>query len=301
MSGFKRAVRSKVWLKVGLMGPSGSGKTYSALKLAKGLAEGGKIAAIDTENGSLSLYADMVEVDVLDIAHPFEPKKAIAAIKEATEAGYRVLIVDSMTHFWKWILEYKESLDRSGGSQYTNWGKAKPFFEQLKDALNQCPMHVICCMRAKDEYAIEKNDRGKDVPKKLGMGAIMEPGAEYEYTLVFDIGMDHNATASKDRTSLFDGEFHKISEATGGRLLEWLAGGAGEIQVLQANEVATPPEPPAFWVKAGGDLDSWHLLGDNDEQRKNLANEAAGVGCKTATQVLDYAQNGVAPTQPETK
>ena len=42
----KQARREQVPVMVGLMGPSGSGKTYSALRLATGLAGGGKIAVI---------------------------------------------------------------------------------------------------------------------------------------------------------------------------------------------------------------------------------------------------------------
>jgi len=59
---FKKAVRSQAKLKLALTGPSGSGKTYSALQLAKGL--GGKVAVLDTENGSASLYSDSFEFDV---------------------------------------------------------------------------------------------------------------------------------------------------------------------------------------------------------------------------------------------
>lgn len=237
---FKRATRKKVFLKIGIMGPSGSGKTYSALLLAKGLADGGKIAAIDTENGSLSLYSHLAEVDVLTMQAPFEPKRAIEAINYAASNGYTVIVIDSMTHYWKWLLEYKESMDKQGGNSFTNWAKVKPYFDALKTAMLQSNIHIVCCMRSKDEYVIEKNERGKDAPRKVGMGAINEPGAEYEYTTVFEIGMDHNATASKDRTTLFDGEFAKITAATGKRFLEWLNGGI-EVQVDHDAIYEIPP------------------------------------------------------------
>ena len=53
---FKRAKRSQSKLRMALVGPSGSGKTYSALGMAMEL--GDKIALIDTEHSSASLYAD---------------------------------------------------------------------------------------------------------------------------------------------------------------------------------------------------------------------------------------------------
>src|SRR5687768_9997241 len=105
MSMFKPAERKRVYLRVGLIGPSGSGKTYSALLLAKGLAEGGLIAGIDTENGSMSLYSHLTSFVVLEMQPPFHPKKCIEAIQEAARAGVKVLVIDSQTHFWKQILE----------------------------------------------------------------------------------------------------------------------------------------------------------------------------------------------------
>ena len=51
---FRKAERKQAKLRLGITGPSGSGKTYSALLIAKGL--GGRIAMIDTENGSGDLY-----------------------------------------------------------------------------------------------------------------------------------------------------------------------------------------------------------------------------------------------------
>jgi hypothetical protein len=36
--------------------------------------------------------------------------------------------------------------------------------------------------------------------------------------------MDHNAAASKDRTSMFDGQIFKITKKTGEQIMEWLKG-----------------------------------------------------------------------------
>ena len=51
---------------------------------------------------------------------------------------------------------------------------------------------------------------------------------EYEFTVVFDIDREkHLATASKDRTSLFDESFGDlITDDHGNRLREWLDAGA---------------------------------------------------------------------------
>ena len=81
-----------------LGGASGSGKTYSALRLAKGIAKKtkGKIAAIDTENGRIRYYASEFDFDDTRLSAPFEPEKYIEAIDEAIDAGYSILIIDSI-------------------------------------------------------------------------------------------------------------------------------------------------------------------------------------------------------------
>lgn len=98
---FKCAKRALSYLRLAIQGPSGSGKTFSALKPAKGL--GDRIAVIDTERGSASLYADlpdMPEFDVLELDAPYKPERYVEAIKAARDAGYDVLVIDSMTHEW---------------------------------------------------------------------------------------------------------------------------------------------------------------------------------------------------------
>ena len=55
---FQKAEREKIYLKIAMTGTSGSGKSYSSLLIANGLAGEGKIAMVDTENGSGSCRAD---------------------------------------------------------------------------------------------------------------------------------------------------------------------------------------------------------------------------------------------------
>jgi hypothetical protein len=95
---FEKAARKKAKLRLALTGPSGSGKTYGALQIAKGI--GGKIAVIDTEKGSASLYTHLAEFDVLELAPPFTPERFIEAVKAAEAGGYSTLIIDSITHEW---------------------------------------------------------------------------------------------------------------------------------------------------------------------------------------------------------
>jgi len=97
---FTKAERKKAKLRLALCGPSGCGKTFSALLIAKGLAPSGKIALIDTENGSGELYSDLAEYDVATLRPPFMPERYMALIRGAENAGYDVLIIDSLSHAW---------------------------------------------------------------------------------------------------------------------------------------------------------------------------------------------------------
>lgn len=228
---FKKAERKQVKLKLAVTGPSGSGKTFSAMRIASGL--GGKMAVIDTENGSASLYSDKFAFDVLEIQPPFTTEKYAQAINAAIEAKYDVLVIDSLTHAWAGdggLIDQKEKLDARGGkqNQYANWGAITTKHEAFKSAILQSPVHVIATMRSKQEYAqTEKN--GKKVIEKLGMAPIQRDGLEYEFTVVFDMAMNHEASASKDRTELFDGRFFVPTEATGKELLTWLNSGKAPI------------------------------------------------------------------------
>src|SRR3990167_11064864 len=95
---FRPAARENVSLLIGLAGGTGSGKTFSALELATGLAGSKPFALIDTEAGRAKHYADQFKFDHGDLHPPFRPSNYADAIKAADEAGYPVIIVDSVSH-----------------------------------------------------------------------------------------------------------------------------------------------------------------------------------------------------------
>lgn len=223
---FKKAERKRIFVKMALCGVSGSGKTYSALLLAQGL--GGKIAMIDTENGSGELYSDLCDYDAAQLEPPFSPMKFINAIKEAEAEGYNVLIIDSLSHAWSGqggILEMvdKKSATSRSGNSFTAWRDVTPEHNKLVDAILQCRMHVIVCMRSKTAYEMQENENGKKTPVKVGLAPIQRDGMEYEFTIVFDIDREkHYALASKDRTGLFEKTIDVITPATGELIRKWV-------------------------------------------------------------------------------
>lgn len=248
---FKKAERKQAKLRLALAGPSGSGKTYSALLLAMGL--GGRIAVIDTEHGSASLYADLVDFDAMELHAPYSPERYIEAIVAAEQAGYDTLIIDSYSHEWTGsggCLEQNETVahQKFRGNTWAAWNETTPRHRKLTDKILTSSMHIICTMRSKTETV---QGEGKKI-LKLGMKSEQRDGTDYEFTVVLDLTHDgHTATASKDRTKLFD-QPELISAETGRRLLAWLNSGlnpedrAKEQLVDALADIANAPDMAAL-------------------------------------------------------
>ena len=228
----RQSERRQAKIKMALQGSAGSGKTYSSLLLAKGLTGGNlsKVAIIDTENGSADLYAHLGNYNVLSLQPPFTPQKYVEAIELCEKAGMEVIILDSISHCWDYLLDYHSSL---AGNSFTNWAKIKPLEKLFIDKILQSNAHVIATMRTKQDYVLNQKD-GKYIPEKVGLKSVQRDGLDYEFTLVFDLDIKHFAVSSKDRTGLFMGkpEF-TISENTGKKILNWCNSGA---KVLESKE-----------------------------------------------------------------
>lgn len=224
---FSRAERRKARLRLGLVGPSGSGKTYTSLLIARGL--GARIALIDTEAKSAELFSDLCEYDTCQIGAPFTPERYVTAIHAAEAAGYGTIIVDSLSHAWAGeggCLDIQGRIADSGkGNSYTAWRSVTPKHNALVEALLQSPSHIIVTMRAKTDYVLVDDGKGKSVPKKVGMAPVQRDGMDYEMTVVLELDQQHQATASKDRTRLFDCSIFKPDTSTGEKLLAWLESG----------------------------------------------------------------------------
>lgn len=254
----KKAVRERVWLKICTMGPAGAGKTYGSIALAKGIAPTGKVLVVDTENSSASYYADKWDFDVCEMHAPFTSQKYMDVLAEAVQLGYEVIVFDSLSHEWAasgGVLDKKADIDRSKGEKWGNWQDAKKPHTLFKEAWLQAPIHVVATMRSKMEYILEVNEKGKQVPRKVGLAPIQDGDSEYEYGVAFEIDRDsHLATAAKDRTGLFDGRSFSLGETIGRELAAWLATGAQvtapapEPATAQAPANPTPVPAPAAEV-----------------------------------------------------
>ena len=239
----RKAQKQSVKLKMAIQGPSGSGKTEGALALAKNFVPNAKILVVDTENESASLYADRYDFDTITLTAPYTSMRYCKAMNAAVDGGYDVLVVDSLTQQWDGeggILRRKEEKDRSGGNSFANWSSFTPEHTAFIEFIKQLPIHTIVTMRTKQAYVLEKNDRGKETPRKVGLDPIQRDGTEYEYTIVFDVNMVHRATVSKNRTTLFtDNEpIDLLSPKVATEIRDWLSNGVAPVA-----HAVVEPEP----------------------------------------------------------
>lgn len=261
---FRPAERKRAFLKIGIFGPAGSGKTASSLLIAYGITKDwSKIGLVDTENGSGELYAGSTiggvhigQYQVARITAPFEPAKYIAAINAAVKGGLEILILDSISHAWAGeggLLDFQGKVTSKVGNSYTAWREVTPLHNKFVEAMLQSKIHLIATLRAKQEYILEQNEKGKIAPRKVGLAPIQRDGMEYEFTTVFSIGGDHIATAEKDRTNLFDGKYFIPGPETGEAFKAWLEAAPpaaasaeapdADISELEKERLEEPPAP----------------------------------------------------------
>lgn len=219
----QQAERKQVKLRLGVSGASGFGKTYSALLLAYGITNDySKIAVVDTENQSASLYSHLGNYNTISLEAPYTPEKYIKCIETCEKAGMELIIIDSISHEWNGTggcLQIHEEL----GGRFQDWGPVKKRHQAFIDKILQSKCHIITTTRRKIDYSLDVVNNGKSVVVKHGTKEITSEGFEYELTINFELINDnHLVKASKDRTGLFSNkpEFI-INAATGKKLLNW--------------------------------------------------------------------------------
>jgi hypothetical protein len=238
----RQAQRKQAKIKLALQGTSGSGKTYSALLLASGITNYPKIAVIDTENHSADLYAHLGEYNVLQLSKPFTPERYIKAIEVCEAAEMEVIIIDSITHEWEGSGGILDLHGNMAGNSFANWSKITPRHNAFVQKILESGCHVISTIRTKTDYTLtDKN--GKMVPEKVGLKGIQRDGIDFEFTIVFDLDIKHNAVATKDRTGLFmDKPEGIITPEYGKRILQWCDAGIGIDEVIRQIKTATSVE-----------------------------------------------------------
>ena len=279
---FRKAVKFGAKLRLAVCGPSGSGKTYTLLKLATEL--GGPIAVVDTERGSASKYADIFEFDVLEL-DSYDPRRLVEMIDAAAKSGYRVLCIDSLSHFWMGKDGELDLVDRiarrsQSNNSFAAWKQVTPLHNELVDRIIGAPLHVLVSLRAKTEWVLERDEKtGKTAPRKVGLAPVMRDGIEYEFDVCGEMDQENTLIITKSRCpKLTGGVFCEAGQGSGrdpkgmaewataataprsrslicanaSRIrehdVEWLNGSASSERICNVNG-SVPPDLVAIWKR----------------------------------------------------
>jgi hypothetical protein len=232
MTQFQPAVRTQARARVAIDGPPKAGKSMTALRLAFALSP--KVAAVDTEFGSLSKYVGdspdgegPFKFDVVNL-HTFSPAAYIDIIRSAERSPYDVLVIDSLSHAWVGEGGILDQADKSSNkNSFTKWADLTPQQRKLVDTIQASPLHVICTMRSKIDWVLEKNEyTGKMEPRKVGLAPVQREGMEYEFDLLCSVNQEHLVTVTGSRCSAMDGaRMPKPGGAFFRPYVEWLTVG----------------------------------------------------------------------------
>lgn len=226
MSLFQKASNTQAKLKAGIMGFAGDGKTYTAASLAiglvllmreRGLPDGDKpVMFIDTETGSdwVQPRFEAAEIELLT-AKSRAFSDLLKALDEA-EANGSVIIIDSITHFWRELTEtYARKRNRTRGLEFQDWAFLKAEWGKFTDLFVNSNCHAILCGRAGFEYDFFENAAGKRELQKTGvkMKAETETGYEPSMLVLMEKHRDmetgdvwREAHILKDRSTRLDGK-----------------------------------------------------------------------------------------------
>lgn len=229
MSLFQHATNTQAKLKAGLMGFAGDGKTFTATAIAiglvelmreRGLPDGDKpVMFIDTETGSdwVKPRFDAAGIELLT-AKTRAFTDLLQAVREA-ESGGSVLLIDSITHFWRELTEtYAEKRGRRRGLEFQDWAYLKGEWGKFTDLFVNSNCHAILCGRAGYEYDFFQNDAGKKELQKTGVKMKAETETGYEPSILilmekhrdFETGeVWREAHILKDRSTRLDGKSFK--------------------------------------------------------------------------------------------
>lgn len=285
-----------------LIGPPKSGKTYTALRQAFILAwPHGRVAVIDSEHASARKYVGISPDGIpwrwegVELEY-FAPATYQAAIEEAGRVPYDVLVIDSLSHAWCGKGGSLDQVDRAapGGDPFGGWKTVSPQQTALVDSILAYPGHVIATLRTKVDWVIEKNEKGKKAPRKVGTKPVMKEGVEYEFDLVCTLDGLHNLTV-QGRCPAVDGRTFSMP---GRDLAEPIKAWLSEAPEVPAAPVAPEPEaaPPATAAAAGGlVLDASPVAGElcDESTAKAIVREAKALGWGPAEIAKVLAPRGV--------
>ena len=242
---------------VSLTGSTNSGKTFSGLRLSRGIAgPDGKLAVLDTEGGRTLHLRDEFKFDANVMDPPFRPHRFAEAAKDAEDAGYACLLIDSFSMEWAGlggVLDWQgEEIQRMAGDDYrkqermkmASWIKPKSAHKAMVYSFLQRRIPIIFSIRG--EESVKPGEPGEK-PQKI-FKPICNSAFPYEVTLSFRLAADRKGyiDLSDPKSWKMEGAHQaifkdgdRISEQHGAALAEWARGGSAP--PTQPDTDDTPP------------------------------------------------------------
>lgn len=262
---------------IGISGASGSGKTFSAILVAAGsVAKGEKVGLVDTENGRGEMYTgEPLIMEALKDAEPsgkyhivrldppFSPSRYLQAIEALIQAGCKAIVIDSVSHAWEGEGGCMDIAENNKLNGMPNWALAKREHKRFINKLLTLPVHVICCLRAREKTKPEKGEDGKVKFVDYGMQPIQEKNFMFEMT--FSVMLEPETHFPKilkcpgSLTNIFPTN-GLITKTTGERIKAWSEGGV--IIDLKSRELKGKLTSKAMDGKAELDK-AWAMLNAN--------------------------------------
>lgn len=223
-----------------MVGGPGSGKTFTALQLATEL-QAYPILVVDTEFESAEkFFSGIFTFDTINlgegmteripgIPYPkdaFHPDNLTWVLKEAGKAGYKSVIIDSYTAFWKGPGGQLDQIEKIAHAKAKQYNRTPDTFSAWRDggkeidlrnlyAIQEYPGHIFCTFRQEADYVRETVD-GKTRIQQNGNRAAHQKDRIYELDHIFELDKNHRIYAPKSRISEIDKKYF----ANGAKLAE---------------------------------------------------------------------------------
>ena len=238
---------------VALVGGTNSGKTYSALRLARGIAgPSGKIAVADTEGGRTLHLKDQFSFDVAMVDPPHRPQRYAEIARDAEEAGYDALVIDSFSAEWaglggvlSWADEEAQRMANGDDKRLervkgASWIKPKQAHKSMVYSLLGRRIPIIFSIRGEETFK---------PPAEKFFKAVCNQGFLFEVTVSFRLASERKGIIDLSdpkswkmegahRSIFKDGE--QLSEAHGEALATWAKGGAAKPEAPPAQDQGPP-------------------------------------------------------------
>jgi len=192
MNLLQKAENTMAYFKCGIFGFQGDGKTYTSSQIAEGILKKvgiPKLAYFDTETGSDWMVPKMSSAGI----EVFQVKQRsfnnlILTIKECVDSAIPFLIIDSITHVWRDLINsYDQKLNRHGKMQFQDWAIIKKDWQVYTDLFINSPLHIIVCGRAGYDYDYDFNQDGSKDLVKTGTKMKVEGEFGFEPSLVIEM------------------------------------------------------------------------------------------------------------------